>query len=189
VLSMSLSLIAVFVPLLFMGGLIGRLFHEFAMTLCISIAVSMVISLTVTPMMCVYLLKPAGPEKHGRFYRLSEGAFTRLLGGYRRTLTWTLKHPILVILSLFATLALNVLLLIYVPKGLFPMQDTGLIFGGLQGSQDASFPSMRDSLLDVQRVIGADPAVQTVAGFTGGGGVPATAPLSFSRSSPVLNAM
>jgi len=170
VLSMSLSLIAVFVPLLFMGGLIGRLFHEFAMTLCISIAVSMVISLTVTPMMCVYLLKPAGPERHGRFYRVSESAFTSLLGGYRRTLTWTLKHPILVILSLFATLALNVLLLMYVPKGLFPMQDTGLIFGGLQGSQDASFPSMRDSLLDVQRVIGADPAVQTVAGFTGGGG-------------------
>jgi hydrophobe/amphiphile efflux-1 (HAE1) family protein len=170
VLSMSLSLIAVFVPLLFMGGLIGRLFHEFAMTLCISIAVSMVISLTVTPMMCVYLLKPAGPEKHGHFYRVSESAFTRLLGGYRRTLTWTLKHPILVILSLVATLALNVLLLIYVPKGLFPMQDTGLIFGGLQGSQDASFPSMRDSLLDVQRIIGADPAVQTVAGFTGGGG-------------------
>ena len=170
VLSMSLSLIAVFVPLLFMGGLIGRLFHEFAMTLCISIAVSMVISLTVTPMMCVYLLKPAGPEQHGRFYRVSEGGFNRLLAGYRHTLTWTLKHPILVVLSLFATLALNVVLLIFVPKGLFPTQDTGLIFGGLQGSQDASFPSMRDSLLDVQRVIGEDPAVRTVAGFTGGGG-------------------
>jgi hydrophobe/amphiphile efflux-1 (HAE1) family protein len=170
VLSMSLSLIAVFVPLLFMGGLIGRLFHEFAMTLCIAIAISMVISLTVTPMMCVYLLKPAGPEQHGRFYRLSEGAFNGVLGGYRRTLVWSLRHPVLVVLSLFGALAMNVVLLIFVPKGLFPTQDTGLIFGGLQGSQDASFQSMRDSLLDVQRVIKADPAVRTVAGFTGGGG-------------------
>jgi len=170
VLSMSLSLIAVFVPLLFMGGLIGRLFHEFAMTLCVSIAISMVVSLTVTPMMCVYLLKPAGPEQHGRFYRLSEGAFSSVLAGYRRTLVWSLRHPVLVVLSLFGALVMNVVLLIFVPKGLFPMQDTGLIFGGLQGSQDASFPSMRDSLLDVQRVIKADPAVRTVAGFTGGGG-------------------
>ena len=170
VLSMSLSLIAVFVPLLFMGGLIGRIFHEFAMTLCLSIAISMVISLTVTPMMCVYLLRPAGPEAHGRFYRLSEYGFNGILAGYRRTLTWTLRHPVLVVLSLFATLGLNVVLIILVPKGLFPVQDTGLIFGGLQGSQDASFPSMRDSLLDVQRVIGNDPAVRTVAGFTGGGG-------------------
>ncbi|RRA49044.1 efflux RND transporter permease subunit [Acidipila sp. EB88] len=170
VLSMSLSLVAVFVPLLFMGGLIGRLFHEFAMTLCISILVSMVVSLSVTPMMCVYLLKPAGREQHGRFYRLSEGAFNALLSSYRYTLTWTLKHPVLVILSLFATLALNVVLLVFVPKGLFPTQDTGLVFGGLQGSQDASFSSMRDSLLETQRVIAADPAVQTVAGFTGGGG-------------------
>jgi multidrug efflux pump len=170
VLSMSLSLIAVFVPLLFMGGLIGRLFHEFAMTLCVSIAISMVISLTVTPMMCVYLLKPAGPEQHGRFYRLSEAAFNAVLGGYRRSLVWSLRHPVLVVLSLFGALVMNVVLLIFVPKGLFPTQDTGLIFGGLQGSQDASFPSMRDSLLDVQRVIKADPAVRTVAGFTGGGG-------------------
>jgi multidrug efflux pump len=170
VLSMSLSLIAVFVPLLFMGGLIGRLFHEFAMTLCVSIAISMVVSLTVTPMMCVYLLKPAGPEKHGRFYRLSEGAFNRVLAGYRRTLVWSLRHPVLIVFSLFGALVMNVVLLIFVPKGLFPTQDTGLIFGGLQGSQDASFLSMRDSLLDVQRVIKSDPAVRTVAGFTGGGG-------------------
>ena len=170
VLSMSLSLIAVFVPLLFMGGLIGRIFHEFAMTLCFSIAVSMFISLTVTPMMCVYLLKPDASEKHGHLYRMSEHAFSALLSVYRKSLTWTLKHPALVILSLGATLALNLLLVVLVPKGLFPTQDTGLIFGGLQGSQDASFPSMRASLLDVQRVIGQDPAVQTVAGFTGGGG-------------------
>ena len=170
VLSMSLSLIAVFVPLLFMGGIIGRLFHEFSVTLCLSIAISMVVSLTVTPMMCVYLLKPAMAEEHGRFYRLSEGTFNAVLAGYRSTLTWGLRHPRLIVLSLFATLVMNVVLLVFVPKGLFPLQDTGLIFGGLQGSQDASFLSMRDSLLDVQRVIKEDPTVRTVAGFTGGGG-------------------
>jgi multidrug efflux pump len=170
VLSMSLSLIAVFVPLLFMGGLIGRLFHEFAMTLCISIAVSMVISLTVTPMMCVYLLKPVEREKHGFLYRASEQSFEWLLEQYRSTLTWTLKHPLLVMLAFVLTLVLNVVLVIIVPKGLFPTQDTGVIFGGLQGSQDASFQSMRTSLLDTQKAIGSDPAVQTVAGFTGGNG-------------------
>jgi multidrug efflux pump len=168
VLSMSLSLIAVFVPLLFMGGLIGRIFHEFSVTICLSIAVSMFVSLTVTPMMCVHLLKPTASEHHGYVYRLSDRAFSLIHNAYRKSLTWALKHPVLVILSLPATLALSLLLVVLVPKGLFPMQDTGLIFGGLQGSQDSSFPAMRDSLLDVQRVIGQDPAVQTVAGFTGG---------------------
>jgi multidrug efflux pump len=168
VLSMSLSLIAVFVPLLFMGGLIGRIFHEFSVTICLSIAVSMFVSLTLTPMMCVYLLKPTASEHHGHLYRLSERAFSLIHNAYRKSLTWALKHPVLVILSLPVTLALSFLLVVLVPKGLFPMQDTGLIFGGLQGSQDSSFPAMRDSLLDVQRVIGQDPAVQTVAGFTGG---------------------
>jgi multidrug efflux pump len=119
-------------------------------------------------MMCVYLLKPTASEHHGHLYRLSERAFSLLHNGYRKSLTWALKHPVLVILSLPVTLALSFLLVVLVPKGLFPMQDTGLIFGGLQGSQDSSFPAMRDSLLDVQRVIGQDPAVQTVAGFTGG---------------------
>jgi len=175
VLSMSLSLVAVFVPLLFMGGLIGRLFHEFAVTLCLSIAISMVISLTVTPMMCVYLLRPADQKEHGFFYRLSDRGFSALLEFYRRSLTWALKHPRLVILSLFATVALNVVLFVYVPKGLFPLQDTGLIFGGLQGSQDASFSAMRASLLDTERVIKEDPAVQAVQGFTGGGGASNTA--------------
>ena len=170
VLSMSLSLIAVFVPLLLMGGLIGRLFHEFAMTLCLSIAVSMVISLTVTPMMCVYLLQPAAKHEHGYFYNLSERAFSWLLGKYRSSLVWTLRHPKLVILSFILTIFANGPLLYVVPKGLFPTQDTGLIFGGLQGSQDASFQSMRKSVLDTQHTIMSDPAVQTVAGFTGGGG-------------------
>jgi multidrug efflux pump len=170
VLSMSLSLIAVFIPLLLMGGLIGRLFHEFAMTLCLSIAVSMFISLTTTPMMCVYLLKPASGEAHGRFYRMSENAFAWLLEKYRVSLTWTLRHPKLVLLTFFLTIVANAPLLYVVPKGLFPTQDTGLIFGGLQGSQDASFHSMRESVLATQHAIMTDPAVQTVAGFTGGPG-------------------
>ena len=170
VLSMSMSLIAVFTPILFMGGILGRLFHEFAFTLATSIAISMVISLTVTPMMCAYLLKSTKNEEHGFFYRLSERSFDFLQAGYRRSLTWTLRHPILIILSLVLTLALNVVLIGKVQKGFFPLQDTGTIFGGIQGPQDASFPAMRDSILDAQRIIKADPAVSSVAGFTGGGG-------------------
>jgi multidrug efflux pump len=172
VLSMSLSLMAVFVPILFMGGIVGRLFHEFAFTLDTSIAVSMVISLTVTPMMCAYLLKPAKGQKHGHLYRLSERGFDLLLEGYRRSLTWTLQHPALVVLTFVLTLVLNVVLVVRVPKGFFPLQDTGILLGGIQGSQDASFQSMRSSLLDVQRIISKDPAVSTVAGFTGGQGGP-----------------
>ncbi len=185
VLSMSLSLIAVFIPLLLMGGLIGRLFHEFAMTLCLSIAVSMFISLTTTPVMCLYLLKPASKEEHGPFYRMSEGAFAWLLEKYRASLTWTLKHPRLVLLSFFLTIIANAPLLYVVPKGLFPMQDTGLIFGGLQGSQDASFQSMRSSVLATQKTIMSDPAVQTVAGFTGGGGGASNSAFLFMSLKPL----
>jgi multidrug efflux pump len=129
VISMSLSLIAVFVPILFMGGLPGRLFHEFAVTLSVSIAISMVVSLTLTPTMCAYLLKPHDGERHGRLYRFSERAFDGLLAFYRRTLVWALRHPSLIALTLLATLALNVVLAVRVPKGLFPLQDTGTIFG------------------------------------------------------------
>jgi multidrug efflux pump len=168
VLSMSLSLIAVFVPILFMGGLVGRLFHEFAFTLVTAIAVSMVISLTVTPMMCAYILRSEREERHGRLYRLSERAFDLLQEGYRKSLSWTLRHPAIVITIFLITLGLNGFLLVRVPKGLFPLQDTGVIFGGIQGAQDASFPSMSASLLDAERIIKADPAVQSVAGFTGG---------------------
>jgi multidrug efflux pump len=172
VLSMSLSLIAVFVPILFMGGIVGRIFHEFAFVLTTSIAVSMLVSLTVTPMMCSRLLKPVGVEKHNRIYRASERGFELLLAGYRRSLVWSLEHPVLIILTLVATLALNVALIGRVPKGFFPMQDTGGIQGGLQGAQDASFESMRDSVLAVEKVIQADPAVDNVIGFTGGQGGP-----------------
>ncbi len=172
VLSMSLSLIAVFVPILFMGGVVGRIFHEFAFVLTTSIAVSMLVSLTVTPMMCSRLLKPVGAEKHNRIYRAFEHGFELLLSGYRHTLTWALEHPVLIIVTLFATLALNVVLIGRVPKGFFPLQDTGSIQGGLQGAQDASFQSMRDSVLAVEKVVQADPAVQNVLAFTGGGGGP-----------------
>ena len=172
VISMSLSLIAVFVPILFMGGVPGRLFHEFAMTLATSVAVSMVVSLTITPAMCAYILKPAKKEGHGRFYRWSERGFDSLLLGYRHTLTWSLRHPLLVVLSLVLTLVFNVVLAVRVPKGLFPIQDTGTIFGGFQGAQDASFLSMRESLLNIERIVQQDPAVQNIAGFTGGQGGP-----------------
>ena len=172
VLSMSLSLIAVFVPILFMGGIVGRIFHEFAFVLTTSIAVSMLVSLTVTPMMCSRLLKPVDTEKHNHLYRASERAFELVLAGYRRTLIWSLAHPALIILTLLATLVLNVVLVGRVAKGFFPLQDTGSIQGGLQGSQDASFQSMRDSVIAVEKVVMADPAVDNIAGFAGGQGGP-----------------
>ena len=171
VLSMSLSLVAVFVPILFMGGIVGRLFHEFAFTLAASILVSMVISLTVTPMMCAYLLRKqiAGA---GKLSQLSERGFDALIDGYRRSLAWALDHPGLILLLFILTFVANALLFIRVPKGFFPTQDTGALIGGIQGPQDASFQSMKQSLLDVQRVVQSDPAVETIAGFTGGQGGP-----------------
>ena len=170
VIAMSLSLIAVFVPILFMGGVPGRLFHEFAYTLATSVAISMVISLTVTPAMCAFLLKPTKDEEHGRLYRASEAGFDYILSGYRSTLGWAIRHPLIVVMSLVLTLVLNVVLAEKVNKGLFPQQDTGTIFGGFQGSQDASFQAMNRSLLAIQSVAQQDPAVENVAGFTGGQG-------------------
>jgi multidrug efflux pump len=167
VLSMSLSLIAVFIPILFMGGIPGRLFHEFAVTLAVSIAISMVVSLTLTPMMCAYLLRPENGVTHGQIYQRSERAFDRLLGGYRRSLTWVLKHPAIVLAVFLGTLALNVVLMGRVTKGLFPIQDTGSLLGGIQGPQDASFRAMQSALISVEKVIKADPAVDVVTGFTG----------------------
>ncbi|WP_228983188.1 efflux RND transporter permease subunit [Paraburkholderia gardini] len=172
VIAMSLSLLAVFVPILFMGGVPGRLFHEFAFTLATSVAISMVISLTVTPAMCAYLLKPASDTQHGRLYRWSERGFNHILAAYRTTLGWAIQHPRTVIFSLVLTLALNVVLAGIAQKGLFPQQDTGTIFGGFQGAQDASFQSMNRSLMSIQSVIRQDPAVENAAGFAGGQGGP-----------------
>jgi multidrug efflux pump len=168
VFSISISLIAVFIPILMMGGIVGRLFREFAVTLSTAILVSMVISLTTTPMMCAHLLKSEEGE-HGRLYRASERAFNWVLEGYRRTLHWVLDNPGLVLTALVLVIALNVVLIIKVPKGFFPQQDTGAIVGGVQGPQDASFPLMDNSILQLVDVIKADPAVYHVNAYTGGG--------------------
>jgi len=170
VLSISISLIAVFIPLLMMGGIVGRLFREFAITLSTSILVSMVISLTTTPMMCAYLLKDQRKEKHGRIYNASEKFFDWVLSIYRGSLHWVLDNPAITLIVLFLTIALNVVLVIRIPKGFFPQQDTGAISGGVQGPQDASFTYMNDSIQQIVGVIKKDPAVANVIGFTGGGG-------------------
>ena len=175
VLSISISLIAVFIPILLMGGIIGRLFREFALTLSSAILVSMVVSLTTTPTMCARVLRSEKTAKHGRLYLWSERMFGNLLAGYRRSLAWTLDHPTLIMIVFVATLGLNVLLLSVVPKGFFPQQDTGIINGGMQGQQDASFASMRNALKQSVDVVKADPSVQNIMGFTGGGGATNTA--------------
>ncbi len=170
VFSISISLIAVFIPLLLMGGIVGRLFREFAVTLCTAIVVSMVISLTATPMMCAYMLKDESEVKHGRIYNFSEKFFDWVLSLYRRTLHWVLENPALTLGILFITIVLNVVLIIKIPKGFFPTEDTGAITGGVQGPQDSSFPAMNDAIQQIGAVIKKDPGVQNVIAFTGGGG-------------------
>jgi multidrug efflux pump len=170
VFSISISLIAVFIPLLLMGGIVGRLFREFAITLSTAILVSMVISLSTTPMMCAYLLRDEHSQKHGRLYTATEKFFERILSWYRHSLLWVLNHAFLTLTVLFLTIALNVVIAIKIPKGFFPQQDTGALGGGMQGPQDASFPVMNDSIQKIQAIIQKDPAVANVVGFTGGGG-------------------
>jgi multidrug efflux pump len=169
VLSMSVSLVAVFIPILLMGGIIGRLFREFALTLSIAIMVSLVVSLTTTPMMCARLLKRQTHSGHGRVYRASEWLFDATLRRYERSLAWALDHALLTILILFTALCLNVWLFAIVPKGFFPQQDTGRIVGGLQADQSISFQSMRDKLTQFISIVQKDKAVDSVVGFTGGG--------------------
>src|SRR6201992_294716 len=169
VLSMSVSLIAVFVPILLMGGLVGRLFREFAMTITIAIVISLVISLTTTPMMCAILLRGDHGLPHGRIYRVSERVFEALLNFYRRTLTVALHHPRSVMLVLAATLALNFHLYGAVQKGFVPQQDTGLLIGSIQGGQSISFQLMQQKLRQFIDIIRVNPAVDTAVGFTGGG--------------------
>jgi len=169
VLSMSISLVAVFLPILLMGGIVGRLFREFALTLSLAIAVSLVVSLTVTPMMCARLLhEPQNQKPPGRFSRWLERQFVRMQNGYARSLGVALAHPRIVLLVLFATVGLNVYLYIIVPKGFFPQQDTGRIIGGIQADQSTSFQAMKGKFSEMMRVVQADPAVESVAGFTGG---------------------
>ena len=170
VLTMSTSLIAVFIPLLMMGGIVGRLFREFAVTLSTAILVSMMISLTTTPMMCAHLLKPHAGETHGPIYRASERFFDGMLNVYRHSLLWVLDNSGLMLVVLLLTIALNVVLIIKIPKGFFPQQDTGALVGAVQGPQDASFPVMDNSVKALVNVIKADPAVANVNAYIGGNG-------------------
>ncbi|MCC8391090.1 efflux RND transporter permease subunit [Paraburkholderia sp. MMS20-SJTR3] len=169
VLSISLSLVAVFLPILLMGGIVGRLFREFALTLSLAIAVSLLVSLTLTPMMCSRLLR----EKHekreeNRFGRGLERGFTALQNGYERSLGWALEHPRLIVAVLLLTIGLNVALYIIVPKGFFPQQDTGRLVGGIQADQSTSFQAMKGKFTQMMEIVSKNPAVESVAGFTGG---------------------
>jgi multidrug efflux pump len=170
VVSMSVSLVAVFIPILFMGGIIGRLFREFAVTLSVAIGISLVVSLTTTPMMCSLLLKPREETKPGRLARWSEAAFAKVLAGYGKSLAWVLRHSFLMLIVLIATIALNFYLYAAVPKGLFPTQDTGLMIGFVRADQQISFQAMRQKLQDCVDLVMKDPAVQNVTAFTGSGG-------------------
>ena len=169
VLSMSLSLVAVFIPILLMGGIVGRLFREFAMVLSIAIAISLVVSLTTTPMMCAYVIRHRPAHQPGRLSRAVERSFNAVLEQYDRSLTWALAHARTMMLILLATLGLNVYLFYIVPKGFFPQQDTGRLVGSIQADQSVSFQSMRQKLTQFITILRRDPAVQDVVGFTGGG--------------------
>ncbi len=169
VLSISLSLIAVFAPLIFFGGIVGRLFNEFALTLSVAVMISLVVSLTTTPMMCALILPREKVTRHGRIYRASEYVFDAALNFYRTTLRIALRHPGVVMLSLLATIGLNYYMFRYqMTYGLFPVQDTGLIIGSIQADQSISFQSMQKKLLQLQTIVQNDPAVASVVGFTGG---------------------
>ncbi len=169
VISMSVSLIAVFLPLLLMGGIVGRLLREFAVTLSVAVAVSLLVSLTLTPMMCARLLKHQPVAKQGLISKLSERAFNALLYAYKNSLDVVLRHGLLTMLILLITICLNVYLYIIVPKGFFPQQDTGRISGAIQADQSISFQAMRHKLTDFITIIQRDPAVENVVGFIGGG--------------------
>ncbi len=165
VISISVSLVAVFIPILLMGGIVGRLFREFTATLSLAIAISMVISLTTTPMMCALMLRL--PDRAHGPQRLT--LFDRSIAVYERTLAWSLRHGRWVMLGLLITILLNVLLFTVIPKGFFPQEDTGLITGGIVADQSISFQLMKDKLVQLMNIVQADPAVQSVAGYTGAG--------------------
>jgi multidrug efflux pump len=168
VLSISISLIAVFIPILLMGGIVGRLFREFAVTLSVAILVSLIISLTTTPMMCSQLLRATQDQSHGALYHLSERLFQRGLALYERSLKLVLRHSFITLVVLLLTVATTIYLFIHVPKGFFPQQDNGTVFGGLQGQQDISFQAMEKFTQEFVKIVKADPAVEHVMAFTGG---------------------
>src|SRR5450432_433181 len=168
VLSMSISLIAVFIPILLMGGIVGRYFREFAVTLSVAILISLVLSLTMTPMMCSRLLRSEKGQRHGRLHALSERAFGAMHRGYERSLTWALDHGLVMIAILAAVVCLNIYLYIIIPKGFFPTQDTGRLTGFIQADQSISFQAMQPKLASFVAIVRADPAVENVVAFTGG---------------------
>ena len=170
VLSISLSLVSVFLPILLMGGIVGRLFREFAVVLSTAILVSLVVSLTTTPTMCARLLRHRKSEEHGKMFRASETMFTWLLGAYERSLRIVLRHPAVTLMVLLITVVVNIFLFVVVPKGFFPQQDNGTVFGGMQGAQDASFPTMQAAAARIVNIVKDDSAVANVIAFTGGGG-------------------
>jgi multidrug efflux pump len=183
VLSMSTSLVAVFIPILLMGGVVGRLFREFAVVLSVAIGVSLLISLTTTPMMCARFLRHE-TGRHNRLYRFSENAFNRLLRTYDVSLRWVLRHQFLILLVTFGTVCLNIYLFVKTPKGFFPQQDTGRINGLIQGDQDLSFAAMSQKMREFTDIVMQDPAVDSVTAFTGGGSGGSTARM-FSQLKPL----
>jgi multidrug efflux pump len=174
IVSLSVSLIAVFIPLLFMTGIVGRLFREFAITLSIAVTISAFISLTLTPMMCARLLKSESEERHGKFFQFTEGFFKGMLDGYDRSLKWVLKHQRFTLFVAAATLVATVLLYVFIPKGLLPQQDTGLITGVTDAAQSISFRAMVERQREIAEIVRRDPDVQSVASFVGAGSVNAT---------------
>src|SRR6202022_2066014 len=170
VLSMSTSLIAVFIPILLMGGIVGRLFREFAVTLSVAIMVSLVVSLTTTPMLSAKFLESHSKRKHCRIYKFGERALQWLTDEYERGLRWVLRHQGLVMTITVLTFFLNIYLFILVPKGFFPQQDTGRIGGQIRGQQDVSFDALRQKVMTLAAIVRQDPGVQNVMAFVGGGG-------------------
>jgi multidrug efflux pump len=183
VLSMSTSLVAVFIPILMMGGIVGRLFREFAVVLSVAIGVSLFVSLTATPMMCARFLRHES-GKHNKIYRFSEGVFNRLLRTYDFSLRWVLRHQFLILLVTIGTVCLNVYLFYKTPKGFFPQQDTGRLNGAILGDQDLSFAAMSKKMRTFTDIVSQDPAVDTVTSFTGGGSGGSTARL-FAQLKPL----
>jgi multidrug efflux pump len=169
VMSISLSLIAVFIPILLMSGIVGRLFREFAVTLSVAILVSLVVSLTTTPMMCAFLLRSKEEEKHGRFYNASERVFDWILARYEASLAWVLRHPFSTLMVTLATVGLTAYLYMHVPQEFFPQQDTGRLSGMIQADQSTSSQAMGHKLTQFASIVGEDPAVDTVIAFSGGG--------------------
>ena len=174
IMSLTVSLIAVLIPLLFMGDVVGRLFREFAVTLAVTIVISAVVSLTLTPMMCSRILRHNPEKQEGRFYRASERAVNGLIAFYGRTLKVVLRYQPVTLLVALATLALTIVLYITIPKGFFPVQDTGVIQGISQASQSISYPAMAEKQQELAQIILQDPAVESLSSFIGADGINTT---------------